>query len=412
MNKAKLNKLELIVLNYFGKDYKLIPKVESSLLELREKVNALYLDSNNIKKEKLDISFFILVRGFIDLILIIAKEKFDKIEFLDLLIEIGKALIDLAAYSLARVIFEKALSMSEDDKKLVDFKANIYFYLGNLFYKQAIWKNAIDYLTRANKIFSEIKFVEGIVKSFNSLGVLSGERGDFLKAQNYFNECLKLLDSKSLNLLQGLVQENIALTLLAKSDYDMSFVQFNRALAIFESLSDFEHLAEIRYNIGLNYLLKKNYEYALSEFDNSLNISFKAENVRILNFNLSAKANAYAFLNDFDQSFAFLNKSMDLSTAINDRLTIADLYKIKGILSKKLKKKKKAEKDFLTSLRLNEELENKFNYFETMFELGLLYKEWGKNDLAKEKLIKALNYKTKIGAENAAKNINHELKEL
>lgn len=410
MTKAKLNKLEKIVTNYFGKDYKKFPGVELSLL--KEKIDTLYIDSNNVKKEKLDISLFLLIRSFIELVLNIAKEKFDKIEFLDFLIEIGKVLIDLAAYSIAREVFEMALNISKNDRKLIDFKANTYFYLGNLFYKQAFWKDAINHLTKANKIFKEIKFVDGVAKSFNSLGVLFGEKGDFIRAQKYFNECLILLKSKKSNLLQGLVQENIALILMAKSHYDMSFAQLNRALTIFESIFDFEHLAEVRYNMGLNYLLKKNYEYALSEFDKSYFISHQSENIRVLNFNLSAKANVFASINDFDQSFAFLNKSMELSTAINDRLTTADLYKVKGILNRKLKKKKKAEKYFLTSLRLNEELENKFNYFETMFELGLLYKEWKKNDLAEENLTKAFNYKLKIGAENASKEIEHELKRL
>ena len=244
------------------------------------------------------------------------------------------------------------------------------------------------------------------------MGAIAGEKGEFTKAEHYLTECLNMLDNNSQNNLLANVVDNNGIIHLAKSNYDVALSEFNRAKAMFILLHNKVNLAYVLYNIGLTFLFKEDFSSAINEFSNSSSVSLEAENVRILNLNLSAKANVYASLNDFDQSFAFLNKSMELSTAINDRLTIADLYKIKGILNKKLKKKKKAEKYFLTSLKLNKELENKFNYFETMFELGLLYKEWKKNYLAKENLTKAFNYKLKIGAENASKEIEHELKGL
>ena len=409
MQSNNINSLNKVVLKYLGKNLEYF-FTQDTLVSFSKSYDNLLLSSHE-NYEGVGLTLINEIKKIVDLIINVAEKEIEGAKFLDLLIVLGELLINLGNYSLAEDLLVRVVKMSSKLED-IDFKANAYFNLGELFYRQANWEKSLNYLIKSKELFKKERFQDGVIKSLNTMGAIAGERGMFLKAENYFAECINLLSNNSLNNLFANVIDNSGIIQLAKSNYNLALFEFNRAKTIFTQVNNFVHLANVLYNIGLIYMFKKDFTSAINEFDNSLDISFKAENVRILNLNLSAKANAYASLNDFDQSLAFLNKSMDLSTAINDRLTIADLYKIKGILSKKLKKKKKAEKDFLTSLRLNEELENKFNYFETMFELGLLYKDWGKNDLAKEKLIKAFNYKTKIGAENAAENINRELKEL
>jgi len=65
---------------------------------------------------------------------------------------------------------------------------------------------------------------------------------------------------------------------------------------------------------------------------------------------------------------------MEISNRINDRLSIAEVYKIKGKIELELKNFEFAETLLLTSLRLNKELENKYNLAETCVSLSKLYK--------------------------------------
>jgi hypothetical protein len=65
---------------------------------------------------------------------------------------------------------------------------------------------------------------------------------------------------------------------------------------------------------------------------------------------------------------------MEISSKINDRLSIAEVYKIKGKIELELNNLEYAENLLLTSLRLNGELENKFNLSETCNCLSKLYK--------------------------------------
>jgi len=404
-----INSIGKVVLKYLGKDLDHF-FTPDTIISFNKNYNSLF--SNSIENfSKINNDFFSEAKNIVQLIVNVAEKEIKGSRFLDLLIVLSRTLINLGNYSLPEELLKRVIKVSFELGNL-DFAANAYLNLGVLFYRQAYWEKSLKYLTEAKKLFEKERFEEGIIKSLNTMGALAGEKGEFTKAELYFTECLNMLDNNLQNNLLANVVDNNGIVHLAKSNYDVALSEFNRAKAIFILLHNKVNLAYVLYNIGLTFLLKDDFNSAIKEFDNSSSVSFEAENVRILNLNLSAKATVFATINDYDQSFAYLNKSMELSTTLNDRLTIADLYKVKGILNRKLKKKKKAEKYFLTSLKLNEELENKFNYFETMLELGLLYKEWKKNDLAKENLTKAFNYKLKIGAENASKEIEHELKRL
>jgi len=83
---------------------------------------------------------------------------------------------------------------------------------------------------------------------------------------------------------------------------------------------------------------------------------------------------------------------------VNDKLSIAEVYKVKGIISRNRRQYDLAENSLLTSYRLNKELSNKLNLAETAQELGLLYKL--KRDLEKsdQYFTEALSYFRKINA--------------
>jgi len=89
---------------------------------------------------------------------------------------------------------------------------------------------------------------------------------------------------------------------------------------------------------------------------------------------------------------------MELSHKLKDKLTIAEVYKIKGILERKKKHFEIAQNYFFSSLRLNTELGNELNYAETAVELGILFRETKKADQAKKYFNEALTYYKKIKA--------------
>jgi tetratricopeptide (TPR) repeat protein len=104
-------------------------------------------------------------------------------------------------------------------------------------------------------------------------------------------------------------------------------------------------------------------------------------------------------MNDFSLANAFADKSMEVAHKLNDKLTIAEVYKIKGIIQRSVQNYTLSENYFETSLRLNIEAGNQLNRAETYQELGVLYKEMGKLQQSKENFKLALEYFKKINSE-------------
>ena len=114
-------------------------------------------------------------------------------------------------------------------------------------------------------------------------------------------------------------------------------------------------------------------------------------------------------MNELELAADFINKGMEISNQLNDRLTIADVYKVKGIVERKLKNYDLSESYLQTSLRINSELGNKLNHSETSFELGVLYSEINQSKKASRYLNIALKYFSKIKAISEIEKIKNLL---
>jgi tetratricopeptide (TPR) repeat protein len=83
---------------------------------------------------------------------------------------------------------------------------------------------------------------------------------------------------------------------------------------------------------------------------------------------------------------------MKVCNKVNDRLSVADIYKVKGIIERELGEIEKSEILLKTSLMMNIELGNKLNEAETSVELGRLYYKLKDKQKGSECLRKAIAY--------------------
>lgn len=79
-------------------------------------------------------------------------------------------------------------------------------------------------------------------------------------------------------------------------------------------------------------------------------------------------------MNDFSLSNAFADKALEVAHKLNDKLTIAEVYRIKGVIQRSVQNYILAENYLQTSLRLNKEISNQLNQAETYQELGFYIK--------------------------------------
>ena len=105
----------------------------------------------------------------------------------------------------------------------------------------------------------------------------------------------------------------------------------------------------------------------------------------------------------------FTDKALDVCNKVKDRLSVADIYKVKGIIERELGEFKKSENFLKTSLMMNIELGNKLNEAETSVELGRLYEKLKDKKKSSECFMNAIFYYRGQGSKKKIREIEQLL---
>jgi tetratricopeptide (TPR) repeat protein len=105
-------------------------------------------------------------------------------------------------------------------------------------------------------------------------------------------------------------------------------------------------------------------------------------------------------------------KALEIFRKLNDQLSVADCYKVKGTIQREMKKFDIADLYLRTSIRLNELYKNPLNLGETYFEYALLQKEQGKIREAKSAFKESSKYFKQIDSTQNLLKTKEQLKHL
>ena len=107
-----------------------------------------------------------------------------------------------------------------------------------------------------------------------------------------------------------------------------------------------------------------------------------------------------------------VNQAIDLFTKSHDRLSLADSYKVKGMIHRDMKSLDAAASFLQTSLRINIELNNNLNIAESYSEIGLLEIKRKNPSEAIQAFMKARSAFTKVGAQEDMKRTQDRINAL
>jgi tetratricopeptide (TPR) repeat protein len=388
--------LKTVLSNYFDKDSL---KEYTTLLNegsVGQKEIEKHLPSSVKKQLKIELPSEFNKPIQFDLLLTFAEKKLSRSKLIDLILYLGEALIIKGELNLAVNVYKYLLYITKQQKELENIYAYALVALGDIYSRQAMWKESFGSINCAKKKFDKQKDMKGSARCENLLGTIYGDRGELNKAKSHFEKSLNYLNEKEDVPLIGMLEINLGIINSIQAKYDNAFTFYKRALIKFEQLKDYRRIAEIRHNIGMLFIHREEFATALKEFDQSITISLRHSLLTVLSIAYLGKAQIYTQLNDYPLAEAFAEKTFEVSRQINDRLTTADVYKIKGIIERKKKHFKSSESYLLTSLRINEELENQMNLAESSYEIGILYDEMKRYKEADKYLQISLAYYKKI----------------
>ena len=336
----------------------------------------------------------------IDLLITYSKSRLQRDRFLNMLFHLGNTAIARGEHGEAEKIFLSIITEVQSGTPILALEAWAYLSLSEVYSKYAYWKKSISYLKSARKIFLKEKNIKGINRCNNLMGTIEGEKGNLNKAREIFSKNFSNTSKEHDENLKGVLAINKGIINTIQGDFDTALMFYNQAQKIFENNDDLKRLAEVRHNLGMLYTQKEENKTALKEFNKSISLSLKSGNIFNLGLSYLQTAYLYTRFNNFLRANEYAGKAMEICTRLNDQLSIADIYKIKGIIERETKNYRVAENYLLTSLRRNRELQNDLNEAESNYELGVLYKRIGKEVEAKKVLLSAYKYFKKISSSN------------
>jgi tetratricopeptide (TPR) repeat protein len=376
------------------------------LKEINETFQSISQPTHQPSTRQIDISAEnINRRMFIDGVITYAMINLAEDVYPKLLLELAKLLADSEEINLA----EEILHISMGKVRSKSYYAESLLVIADIFIRKAYWDKSYILIDQAKEIFAKRDDKHGLAKCENLYGIIYGERGDLKKSREYFLCSRDLLQNTTNTKLSAQVEMNLGIIENIFGNFSNAEKHFLDALHKFEALNEQKQVAELKHNLGMFYVEQQDYKKAIEEFDKGIAISLRKNYKTILAISYLGKANALLCLGNYNDASEYTNKAMDTAIIIEDKHTIADVYRITGILERKLKYYDTAEKYFQISLRLNTELNNKLNHAETSFELGLLNSEIGNENEKNYWLKESLKYYTDINVKHKIKIIDEML---
>jgi len=341
----------------------------------------------------------------IDQTILYAKEKLKRKKFLKFLLSIGKFSFDESEVDLSLEIFERLIHECRGNPEDAEFQAEASLMIADIYKKKTKWVISLKYLGESREIFQKLKNDKGLAKCSNITGTIYGEIGDIRKAKSCFEESLDLANRLEDNELLGTVEINLGIISGIFADYQKSRDYFNKALKYFEKRGEKKRIAEIYNNLGLMDFNAGNLGISLDEYNTSIKICLEINYFQLLGISLLGKAITYLKLGNLQLAAALSDKAMTVCNKSGDRLTVADIYKVKGIIERESNRYKESENLLKTSLMINKELGNKFNEAETSIELGRLFILLNEKNKSKEMFRNALAYYKSQGSDEKVSEI-------
>lgn len=341
-----------------------------------------------------------------------AGEKFNDSQFCEFLNHLGEYDLLSGNYESCIGSFKKVINLSENSLLLEGFQAKANIGLGEIYSRIADWNKSIKYLNRAKEIYSGMRDFDGNAYVENILGTIWGERGRIKKAKEHFYNCIDHLDEKKNENLFGMVEINLGIINIIQGNYDDAHALLQRASFKFEKHKNPMRMAEIKNNFAVLFTKKHEYKKAAAAYEESIAFAETINYAFSISISLTGKAYLYTLMMDLDEAEAFLSLGMKKAAAIKDDLSLAELYKIAGMILFRKNDFVNAEKQFLISIQKNKEFKSLINETETLIELADLYIAAGDTSKAESTLATALSNAKKGGVPALAEEIKAKLNSL
>jgi len=311
-------------------------------------------------------------RLLIDKIVTDCEKLLPKQKYYSLLLDLSQLMLFAGENAFSLEIAGDLLNKVNSNDEYLSVQAETSLMISKIHWAQAQWDDCSYYISEAMQIFKSIKIKSGIAKCENMLGTLYGEKGEFDEARKHLENALSYLNEEDDILSHAMILTNLGIINTIQGDYNMAIWNYKNSIERFETLNDSRRLSRVHHNIGMLYTRMEKYDAALDEFNKCITLSLDNSYLSNCAVAYIGKAFIYTKLKNPALANAYTDKAMEIAYKIDDTLSIADIYKIKGMIQNDLENFELSEELFENSIRLNKDIENRLNEAESSAEMGKL----------------------------------------
>ncbi len=384
LNKAFDVDLERLLKKYFGENWFNTVYLRETLTnknpdEVSEKISDFYKDQLKINVHNY------CERIKIDRTITYSEKNLPDNKFCEFLLNLGNLCLTNGKLTIAGEIFRKANNTSSD----ISIKAESILGLAEIYSRRAAWSRSFKLISEAELLYKNTEDKIGLAKCENILGTIYGEMGDIDSARNHLLTGLNLINPSEDLEMVAKIETNLGIVESILGNSPDSIRHLNAAMNTYKQLNYKKNEAEVNLNIGRVYIESGMPEAAVTVLDEGIALAKEYKFMSVLCLFYLAKSEALVAMETLYYAAEFADKALELSHYLDDKLSLADLYRVKGIVERKLRNYSAAENYLLDSLRINTTLKNEMNIAETSFELAMLYKEM-ENSKSKQSYLKDL----------------------
>ncbi len=287
------------------------------------------------------------------------------------LMNMGNVFYNQGAYQDALANYLESLSLINkagiDEDKLI---ASRLEKIGLVYEKQGYSDQAIEYYTKALKVYKKFKDPERIGSILQNIGIIFETLNLPDSSLHYYDLAVSELEVLNNKELVAFVNNNIGVIYNAKGEYDIALQYLEKSLAVYEESGNQRKLAELYHNIGSNKFYRSNYDQALSFFQKSLENALRTDYLAIETQTLSGIADVYEAKEDYRKAYEYLLRSNTMKDSL---LNSEKTEVIEELITKYETEKKDTEIKVLTAEQAeNEALIQKRNAERKLLIIGVL----------------------------------------
>ncbi len=241
----------------------------------------------------------------------------------------------------------------------------------------------LEELLIQNKLTGKNKVKNILTISYNNLGNVYSEEGDYARALDNYFKSLKIAEEINDKKRQAINLGNIGTVYDEQKEYEKALHYYGKALKIAQELNDKKRQASIMSNIGIVHMYQNKFPEALKYFTSSLilleELGDKKRKASVLN-NIG---NLYSLMNEDDKAIDYFKQSLILFEEINNKKSYSLCLGNIGASYLKQKNYKEAEKYLHNAIEIGEKIKYIYGLKDFYESLSKLYEETGnfKNSL-------------------------------